>query len=173
MVQVRDLAAAALAGKPFDLRAALRKPVFVPDTVTALRALEMFKKTGAPMALVVDEYGDFEGIVTLNDILQALVGDIAGPGEETDPAVVKRDDGSWLLDGMLGLDHLRDITGLAAVPQEEEADFHTLGGFMMSRINRVPIVGDKFTVDGWRFEVVDMDGRRVDRVLVVPPKLPS
>jgi putative hemolysin len=173
MVQVKDLAAAALAGKPFDLRAVLRKPVFVPDTVTALRALEMFKKTGAPMALVVDEYGDFEGIVTLNDILQALVGDIAGPGEETDPAVVKRDDGSWLLDGMLGLDQLRDITGLAAVPQEEEADFHTLGGFVMSRVNRVPIVGDKFLLEGWRFEVVDMDGRRVDRVLVVPPKEPG
>jgi putative hemolysin len=71
---------------------------------------------------------------------------------------------------MLSLDHLRDITGLTAVPQEEEADFHTLGGFVMSRVNRVPIVGDKFLVEGWRFEVVDMDGRRVDRVLVVPPK---
>jgi putative hemolysin len=173
MVQVKDLAAAALAGKPFDLRAAVRKPVFIPDTVTALRALEMFKKSGEPMAFVVDEYGDFEGIVTLNDILQALVGDIAAPGEETDPSVVKRDDGSWLLDGMLGLDHLRGITGLAALPQEEEADFHTLGGFMMSRINRVPVVGDKFNLEGWRFEVVDMDGRRVDRVLVVPPKTAS
>jgi putative hemolysin len=173
IVQVKDAAAAVLAGEPFNLRAVVRKPVFVPDTVTALRALEMFKKSGEPMAFVVDEYGDFEGIVTLNDILQALVGDIAAPGEETDPAVVKRDDGSWLLDGMVGLDQLRDITGLAAVPQEEEADFHTLGGFMMSRINRVPTVGDKFTVDGWRFEVVDMDGRRVDRVLVVPPKAPK
>jgi putative hemolysin len=173
MVQVKDLAAAALAGKPFDLRAVVRKPVFIPDTVTALRALEMFKKSGAPMAFVVDEYGDFEGIVTLNDILQALVGDIAGPGEETDPSVVKRDDGSWLLDGMLGLDQLRDVTGLATLPQEEEADFHTLGGFMMSRINRVPMVGDKFMLEGWRFEVVDMDGRRVDRVLVVPPKPPA
>lgn len=172
LVQVRDVAAALLAGKPFDLRAAVRKPVFVPETVTALRALEMFKKSGAPMAFVVDEYGDFEGIVTLNDIMQALVGDIAEPGEEADASIVKRDDGSWLLDGMLPLDQLRDLTGLASLPSEEEADFHTLGGFMMSRINRVPLVGDKFTLDGWRFEVVDMDGRRVDRVLLVPPKEP-
>lgn len=170
IVQVKDILIAQLSGKPFDLRAVLRPPLYLPNTVTALRALEMLKKSGEPMALVVDEYGDFEGIVTLTDILQALVGDIASPGEETDPPIVTRDDGSWLIDGMVPVDEVKDVIGLAALPGEESGDFHTLGGFMMAQINRVPSVGDHFTVDGYRFEVVDMDGRRVDRVLIVPPK---
>jgi putative hemolysin len=170
IVQVKDLYTAALAGRPFDLRAALRAPLFVPNTVTALRALEIFKKSGAPMALVVDEYGDFEGIVTLHDILQSLVGDIADPADADSQAVVRRDDGSWLVDGMVTVDEVRDLTGLPRLPGEDSDDFQTLGGFMMARINRVPKVGDHIMVDGFRFEVVDMDGRRVDRVLIIPPK---
>jgi putative hemolysin len=170
ILHTKDVLAAALAGQPLDIRLAVRRALFLPNTVTALRALEMFKKSGEPMALVVDEYGDFEGLVTLNDIMQALVGDIAGPGEEGDPAIVRRDDGSWLLDGMVSTDEVKDVVGLPQLPGEDEGDFHTLGGFVMSRMHRVPKVGDKFNVDGYRFEVVDMDGRRVDRVLVVPPK---
>jgi putative hemolysin len=170
ILQVKDVLDAALAGQKLDIRAAVRPPLFLPNTVTALRALEMFKKSGEPMALVVDEYGDFEGIVTLNDVMQALVGDIASPDEETDPAFVQRDDGSWLIDGMVAIDEVKDVIGLARLPGEEEGDFHTLGGFMMARVHRVPTVGDHFDVDGYRFEVVDMDGRRVDRVLVVPPR---
>ena len=170
VLQVKDMLANALAGQQFDLRAAVRPALFLPNTVTALRALEMFKKSGEPMALVVDEYGDFEGIVTLNDVMEALVGDIASPGEETDPAVVQREDGSWLIDGMVPTDEVKDVVGIARLPGEEEGDFHTLGGFVMARMNRVPTVADNFMVDGYRFEVVDMDGRRVDRVLVMPPK---
>jgi putative hemolysin len=169
ILQVKDVLAAALSGQKLDIRAAVRPPLFLPNTVTALRALEMFKKSGEPMALVVDEYGDFEGLVTLNDVMQALVGDIASPDEETDPAFVQRDDGSWLIDGMVATDEVKDVIGLSALPGEEDGDFHTLGGFMMARVHRVPTVGDHFDVDGYRFEVVDMDGRRVDRVLVVPP----
>ncbi|HEX9490305.1 MAG TPA: hemolysin family protein [Stellaceae bacterium] len=170
IVQVKDLYTAALAGRPFDLRAALAAPLFVPNTVTALRALEIFKKSGAPMALVVDEYGDFEGVVTLHDILQSLVGDIADPADADSQAVVRRDDGSWLVDGMVTVDEVKDLTGLPRLPGEDSDDFQTLGGFMMARINRVPKVGDHISVDGIRFEVVDMDGRRVDRVLIIPPK---
>jgi putative hemolysin len=170
VVQVKDLLIAQLAGKPYDLRAALRPPLYLPNTVTALRALEMLKKSGEPMALVVDEYGDFEGIVTLTDIMEALVGDIANPGEEEDPPVVTRDDGSWLIDGMVPVDEIKDVVGLKHLPGEESGDFQTLGGFMMAQVNRVPRVADHFVVDGYRFEVVDMDGRRVDRVLIVPPK---
>jgi putative hemolysin len=169
IVQAKDLLVAQLAGKPFDLRAALRSPLYLPSTVTALRALEMLKKSGEPMALVVDEYGDFEGLVTLTDIMQTLVGDIATPGEETDPPIVSRDDGSWLIDGMVPLDEVKDVIGLSKLPGEESSDFHTLGGFMMAQVNRVPSVGDHFSVEGYRFEVVDMDKRRVDRVLIVPP----
>ena len=168
--QVKDLHTAALAGRPFDLRAAVRSPLYVPNTVTALRALEIFKKSGAPMALVVDEYGDFEGIVTLHDILQSLVGDIADPADADSQAVVRRDDGSWLVDGMVTVDEVKDLTGLTRLPGEDSEDFQTLGGFMMARINRVPKVGDRIMVEGFRCEVVDMDGRRVDRVLIIPPK---
>jgi putative hemolysin len=151
----------------------VKPPIYLPSTVTALRALELFKQSGAPMALVVDEYGDFEGVVTLHDILQSLVGDIAEPGEPASKTVVRRDDGSWLVDGMATVDEVKDLTGLKQLPGDEEGEFHTLGGFMMARINRVPTEGDRFLVEGFRFEVVDMDGRRVDRVLIIPPKARS
>lgn len=170
IIQIKDLLIAGLVGKPYDLRAALRPPLYLPNTVTALRALEMLKKSGEPMALVVDEYGDFEGVVTLTDIMEALVGDIATPGETEDPPVVTREDGSWLIDGMVPVDEVKDVIGLKLLPGEESGDFHTLGGFVMAQVNRVPRVADHFTIDGYRFEVVDMDGRRVDRVLIVPPK---
>jgi putative hemolysin len=170
IVQVKDLLTALVAGRPFDIKSATKPPIYLPAAVTALRALELFKKSGAPMALVVDEYGDFEGIVTLHDILQSLVGDIADPTSGDSPAVVRRDDGSWLVDGMVTVDEIKDLTGLAQLPGDDSGDFQTLGGFMMARINRVPQVGDRVMVSGFRFEVVDMDGRRVDRVLVIPPK---
>lgn len=170
IVEGKKLLAAALTGKPFDLRAALRPPLYVPATVTVLRALEIFKASGEPMALVVDEYGELEGILTLHDIMTSLVGDIASPEEPGSPSVVKRDDGSWLIDGMVPIDTVRDTIGITSLPGEGEGDFHTLGGFIMSRVNRIPKVGDKTTVAGYRFEVVVMDGRRVDRVMIVPPK---
>jgi putative hemolysin len=170
IVQVKELLTAALSGRPFDLRAAVKPPLFVPSTVTALRALEIFKKSGAPMALVVDEYGDFEGLVTLHDILQSLVGDIADPGDAGAQTIIKRDDGSWLVDGMVTIDEVKDLTGLPELPGEGSGDFQTLGGFMMARINRVPAVGDRVSVKGFRFEVLYMDGRRVDRVLIIPAK---
>ena len=171
VVQVKDLLTQVYRGDPFDLRPLLRRPLYVPNTLTALRALETFKKSGEPMALVVDEYGAFEGVVTLHDILQALVGDIAEPGEpSSDAPVVKREDGSWLVDGMVPIDEIKDLTGLASLPGEETGEFHTLGGFLMAQMNRIPSVADHITIEGFRFEVMTMDGRRVDRVLVVPPK---
>jgi putative hemolysin len=166
IVRVKDLLAAALAGQPFNLRAALHPPLFLPNTVMVLRALEVFKTSGEPMALVVDEYGDLEGLVTLTDILEALVGDIPETGE-SDPRIVRREDGTWLVDGMLGLDELKRLLGVNNLPGEDP-EFHTLGGYLMARLNRVPMVADRITADGWRFEIVEMDGRRVDRVLVVP-----
>ncbi len=143
VVQVKDLLGQVLRGEPFDLRPVLRRPLYVPNTLTALRALETFKKSGEPMALVVDEYGAFEGVVTLHDILQALVGDIAEPGEpSSDAPVVKREDGSWLVDGMVPIDEIKDLTGLASLPGEETGEFHTLGGFLMAQMNRIPSVAD-------------------------------
>jgi putative hemolysin len=166
VLQVKDLLTASLAGQPFNIRAVLRAPLFMPNTVTVLRALEVFKTSGEPMALVVDEYGDLEGLVTLTDILEALVGEIPGSGE-SDPRIVRREDGTFLVDGMLGLDELKQLLGVNELPGEDP-DFHTLGGYLMARLNRVPMVADRVTADGWRFEIVEMDGRRVDRVLVAP-----
>jgi putative hemolysin len=166
IVHAKDLLIAALAGRPFDLRAATRPPLYLPNTVTALRVLEAFKTSGEPMALIVDEYGDLEGLVTQSDILEALVGDITGSAD-ADQRVVRREDGTCLIDGMVGLDELKQVLGIAHLPGEE-ADFHTLGGYVMARLNRVPMVADRVTAAGYRFEVVKMDGRRVDRVLVSP-----
>jgi putative hemolysin len=168
IVQVKDLYDAALAGQKFDLRAALRPPLYIPDTVTVLRALEMFKTSGEPMALVVDEYGDLEGVTTLTDILETLVGEVSS-GDGDDPRVVRRDDGTFLMDGMIGFDELKDVLDITHLPGDD-ADFHTLGGYLMGRLNRVPVVADRVVAGGFRFEVVAMDGRRVDRVLVTPAK---
>ena len=168
ILQVKDLLSASLDGQPFNLRAVLRPPLFLPNTVTVLRALEVFKSSGEPMALVVDEYGDLEGLVTLTDILEALVGDIPGSGD-TDPRIVHREDGTWLVDGMVGLDELKQALGVAHLAGEDP-EFHTLGGYLMARLNRVPMVGDRITADSHRFEIVEMDGRRVDRVLIAPIK---
>jgi len=171
IVQAKDLLIAALVGQPFDLRVATRPPLYLPDTVTALRVLEAFKTSGEPMALVVDEYGDLEGLVTQSDILEALVGDIPGSAD-ADQRVVRREDGTCLIDGMVALDELKQVLGVSHLPGED-ADFHTLGGYVMARLNRVPMVADRITTAGYRFEVVKMDGRRVDRVLVSPVKAKS
>ena len=168
IVQVKDLLVAGLDGGPFDLRPVLKPPLFLPNTVTVLRALEMFKSSGEPLAMVVDEYGDLEGLVTLTDILEALVGDIPEIGD-TDQRIVRRDDGTWLIDGMVALDELKQLLEVGQLPGEDP-EYHTLGGYLMAQLNRVPKVADKVTAGGYLFEIVDMDGRRVDRVLIMPEK---
>jgi putative hemolysin len=166
IIQAKDLLAACLAGEQFDPKAALRQPLFLPNTVSVLRALEMFKSSGEQMALVVDEYGDLEGLVTLTDILEALVGDIPEIGD-TDQRIVRREDGTWLIDGMVSLDEVKQLLGVTVLPGEDP-EFHTLGGYMMARLHRVPMVADRVTAGEYLFEIVDMDGRRVDRVLILP-----
>jgi putative hemolysin len=166
IVEAKELLGRCLAGMPLDLRAATRLPLYLPNTVSVLRVLDVFKSSAEPMALIVDEYGDLEGLVTPSDILEALVGDIPGTGN-ADQRVVRREDGTWLIDGMVGLDELKQVLGLSHLTGED-ADFHTLGGYMMARLNRVPMIADRITADGYQFEVVDMDGRRVDRVMISP-----
>ena len=127
------------------------------------------QRSGSPIALIVDEYGAIQGLLTLTDLLQELVGDIATPGMEEARAAVRREDGSWLMDGMLPIHEVEELTGFGPLDDEERGGFQTLGGFMMAQLNRIPAPADKVTVKGYRFEVMDMDGRRVDKVLVVPP----
>jgi putative hemolysin len=164
VIQTKDLLSKSWAGETFDLRPLLRPPLFLPETMLALRALERFKQTGLQGALLVDEFGGIEGIVTLLDMMEAIVGDIPTLQEIAEPPIVRRDDGSYLVEGYLAVDDLKELLGVAALP--DEGDFQTLGGFVVSLAGRLPRVGDYFDWQDFRFEIVDMDGNRVDKVLV-------
>jgi putative hemolysin len=135
----------------------------------ALKILELFKQSGAHIAMVIDEYGSVIGLVTLRDILEAIVGDLP-PIENLnqEPMAVKREDGSWLLDGMLPTDEFRDIFHIGRLPEEDSGYYKTIGGFIMMRLGKIPSVADHFEWDGLRFEVIDMDENRVDKLMVTP-----
>ena len=164
-IRSNDILTRLLRSEPLDLSALALPPLFVPRTVSLMRLLEQFKRTHLPVALVVDEFGDVDGLVSLTDVMSAIVGELPGePGDE--PTVVRREDGSWLIDGMLDLDGVRKAIGLMSLPGEEDESYHTLGGLAMRALGRVPRTGDVFERQGFRFEVVDMDANRVDRVLV-------
>src|SRR5262245_22860728 len=173
VVRAKDLLAREYGNQPFDLKAAMVPALFFPDTMPAFKAIEMFKSSRRHMAMVIDEHGGVEGLVTVNDILDALVGDIPSMDEQEEQAVVRREDGSFLLDGALPIDQLKQTLQLRRLPSEEHGGFQTLGGFLMTRLGRVPTVADHVEVGGWRLEVVDMDGRRVDKVLATPIPLPN
>ena len=174
MLHVKDLLLQYMAGQPLDLKAALQTPLYVIDNTRTLKVLELFKQTGQQAALVIQEYGDIEGLITLNDILEAIVGDISSLDDLDHPQVVQREDGSWLLDGMLPIDELKDILHVRALPEESSGDYETLAGFVLTELGRIPAPADHFEWDRFRFEVLDMDGRRIDKVLVQPlNNLPS
>ncbi len=170
VVEVKSLLADLGQGRP-DLFRRLSKPLYVPATARALDLLEEFRDAETPMALVVDEYGDIEGVVTINDLLSAVVGVAqlghGSPGEEHSP-IVKREDGSWLVDGTLSTDDLRELLRVGTLPGEDEHDFRTVAGMVMSALGHIPQVGEVFEWRGIRFEVMDLDGARIDKLLVVP-----
>ena len=166
VVHVRDIAVRCLSGKPLDLRTSMHKPIFVHESAHALKVLERFKQSGLQMALVVDEYGTIEGIITLTDILEAIVGDIASAEVPEEPLITQQQEGAWLLEGMLPVDELKAFFHIRKLPGEPARRFQTLGGFTMARLRRIPAVGDLFECCGYSFEVVDMEGRRVRKVLV-------
>ncbi|OUL28604.1 hypothetical protein BV372_24725 [Nostoc sp. T09] len=168
VIPVTDLLARSFKGESLDLTVGLRQPVFVPESTRGLKVLELFKQTITHMALVVDEYGVIQGLVTLNDIMSEIVGDVpAGPGQDQ-PQAVQREDGSWLLDGMLPVEEFLEIFDMEEWQSEERGSYQTLGGFVITHLGRIPAAADHFEWQGMRFEVMDMDGNRVDKVLVVP-----
>jgi putative hemolysin len=155
-----------LSGRDLDMTAVMEAPLFVPRTMSLMKLLEHFKRTHLPVALVVDEFGGVDGLVSLSDVVSAIVGAMPG-GLDDEPAIVHREDGSWLLDGALELDVVRRTIDAAALGDDTEpGQYHTIGGLAMAALERVPRTGDTFMRSGFRFEIVDMDGNRVDRVLV-------
>lgn len=160
VVRSKDLLDSLIKGQSLNLNACVREPLFIPQTTSAAHALTLFKQSGKHMALVISEYGGVEGLITLTDLVDQIIGVTDQPG------ATQRADGSWLLDGLLPIEEVKSIFDVKALPQEEEGHFQTLGGFMMAHLGRVPAAADSFEAAGLRFEVVDMDGRRVDKVLV-------
>ncbi|MEJ0061965.1 MAG: hemolysin family protein [Alphaproteobacteria bacterium] len=167
VVQAKDLLNAALAGKPLEVHALKRPILSVPETMPVLKLLEQFKDLGQHQAIVIDEYGTVEGLVTVTDILIAIAGELPEDGQEATDRPVRRADGSWLVDGMTPIDEIESLTGLKRIG--DEGDYHTLAGFVLERMGRIPAPGDTVSWNGAAFEVVDMDGRRIDKVLIVPP----
>jgi putative hemolysin len=144
----------------------LQRPVYVPESTPGLKILELFKQSGTQMAIVVDEYGVIQGLVTLNDILEEIVGDIPSIDQVDEPQAVRRDDGSWLVDGMLSVDEFFELFHIEELPREQRGNYHTVGGFVVTHLGRIPSATDSFEWRGMRFEVMDMDGNRVDKLLV-------
>jgi len=160
IVKARELLTRSLAGEPIHLKECLSPALFIPETTFASRALEIFKESNKELVLVIDEFGGVTGLLTINDVLEEIVGDI----ENGEPQVTQRQDGSWLLDGMLDVDEFKELFHLGVLPNED--DYETLAGFVMASLGKIPHAADQFEWEGLRFEVVDMDARRVDKVLV-------
>ena len=166
VVAAKDLLDQVLEGAPLDIAAALRQPVVIPDSLSALDALERLRVDAIGLALVLDEYGSFEGVVTASDLLEAIVGELGPAPASEKPSAVQRYDGSLLLDGMMALDELRERLDPFDLPPQSGA-YHTVAGLMLALLQRIPREGDRIAHAGWRFEILDMDGRRVDKVLAV------
>lgn len=168
VIEVTDLLADCLTGQGFDLTKALQQPLFVPESTRGLKVLELFQQTGRHNALVVDEYGVIQGVVTRKDILEAIVGDLPRLEDIEDSQIVQREDGTWLLDGTLAIEDFKDLFEIEELPGEKQGNYHTLGGFVITHLGRIPNAADHFEWERLRFEVVDMDGNRVDKILVAP-----
>ncbi|MDO9243868.1 MAG: hemolysin family protein [Rhodocyclaceae bacterium] len=163
-VSTKQLFNQSLKSGKVDLQSLLLPAVFVPETLTGMDLLDHFRASGTQMVIVVDEYGEVQGLVTLTDVLEAVTGEFK-PRRQEDAWAVQREDGSWLLDGLIPLPELKDRLELKAVPEEDKGRYHTLSGLVMWLLGRLPQTGDSAAWERWRFEVVDLDGKRVDKVL--------
>jgi putative hemolysin len=167
VLHVKQVLTFALRGEKPDFTANLQPCIYVPETITGMELLENFRANHISIAFVVDERGDVRGIVTLHDLLEAVLGEFT-PADPEDAWARRRDDGTWLLDGGIPMAELRNRLELKSLPEEDKGRYHTLSGLVMLLLARVPRTGDRVDWDGWRFEVVDMDGKRIDKVLASP-----
>jgi putative hemolysin len=169
VAQKKDFVDDLLAGRGLQIEAHLRDPLYVPENVQVLRMLEQFRAVPLHVAFVVDEYGDFLGLVTLTDVLEAIAGELPEEHEAKAADIVRRPDGSWLVDGRAPIDHLVSDLGLPKV----DGEFHTAAGLALERLARIPVEGDSFELGGWTIEIIDMDGKRIDKLLFVPRPEPA
>lgn len=169
MIQAKDLLHRLLDDKSVTLEGLVRPPLYVPEAISPMQLLEQFKRTRNHTALVVDEYGEIEGLVSINDVMEAIVGDLPTEASDSDEEIVQRDDGSWLVDGMMSLDDFKEHFDLDMIEGEETGDFQTVAGFVIFMLGRVPATADRVEWGGFTFEVVDMDRTRVDKLLVTAP----
>jgi putative hemolysin len=169
VVQARDALAALLEGRPLGLEGLVRKAPVVPDVADATVALAALRDADVPMAVVIDEYGHFEGVVTPADLLSAIAGEFRSDmDDEHDPALVLREDGSWLVSGSLAADMLAERLDFRL---GDERDYQTVAGLVLAELRHIPTVGESFEAHGYRFEVVDMDGRKIDKLIVAPVRV--
>lgn len=166
VVHTRDLLQRAVEGEPFDLEAAMTEPLVVPDGIAILRLLELMKRSRTHMAVVADEYGSIEGVATITDIVEIVAGELPDHGEASQPPAIRRDDGTWLVEGWMPVDELEHATGLRNL--RGDGSYHTAAGFVLASLGRLPKPGEWFLHEGSRIEVLDLDGRRIDKLLVVP-----
>ena len=166
IIQSKDVLSCSMSSHMVELQESLLPPLFVPESMRALKVLERFKQTGIHLAIVVDEYGSVRGIVTLTDILEGLVGDIPHIEELEEPHIMRREDGSWLVDGAVPIKELKEALQIEQFPREGEGLYQTAGGLLMTCLEKVPATGEYFQWEDYRFEVVDMDGQRIDKLLI-------
>ena len=167
VVQTRELLAALLDHRPLDVRAHVAQAPIIPETMDALDVLQVLRDADVPMALIHDEYGHFQGLVTPADVLEAIAGVFHSDAEGREPYAVERQDGSWLLSGEMPADEMAETLEITL---PEHRDYHTVAGFVLALLHRIPATGEAVTAYGWRFEVVDLDGRRIDKVLATRPQ---
>ncbi|MFM7189760.1 MAG: hemolysin family protein [Microcystaceae cyanobacterium] len=166
IVRVKDILHAQLSEHPLDLLSLAQPPLFVAENTRALNVLEMFRESGTHIALITDEYGGIEGLVTLNDLIEAIVGNLPNDDDIKEPQIIQREDGSYLIDALVSIDEFKELFEKENLPQESEGNYHTLGGFIIESLGKIPQSGDYFEAENLRIEVVDMDGIRIDKVLV-------
>jgi len=173
IVRANDIVTQLLAAEPLNLETLEQPVLFVPEITTVSRLVEQLRQSAEHSVMVIDEHGGIQGLITEHDILEAIVGDLPSAQDLSQPQAVQRDDGSWLLDGLMTLDEVRDVLDIGLVPGEGRGTFETLGGFIMDRLGAVPTTGAHFDWGSYRFEVVDMDEHRVDKILVSPLPRPG
>jgi putative hemolysin len=169
VVSVQDILLALLEEPWRGLKAITRPPRFVPETMSALKAFEAFKKGEADVLFVMDEYGGFSGVLSVQDLFEEIVGELSAPAREEE-AILKQEDGSYLVDGSVNIDEIAELLGREDLPGEHQ-EYHTLAGFILELAGEIPRTGASFPWQGFRFKILDMDGNRIDKVLIFPPEI--